>query len=123
MVRHQFWLCLNGFREVLLESVGDRAVQLLPFSSRQAGVRGILHQRMFENIRRIRRSSPAKDQISSCELRKSSIEQCVRYRCYRGEQLIRAFSTKCGADLCDLFDLGKSIKTCHKRIVQCCRNR
>ena len=93
VVRHQLWLCLNGLGELLFESVGDSAVELLAFTPRQARISGILHERVLENVRGIRRVPPSKDQIRGGELRESSPERGARYGRHSCKQPIRELST------------------------------
>ena len=60
MVGQEFRLSFNDVGEILFQRRCDGSVQFQPSRTQQGAVGGILHQRMLEEVRRVRRDSPAK---------------------------------------------------------------
>ena len=68
-------LCSGNIRELLLQDPGHTGVQLLAPALEQAGVGGVLHQRVLEDVDRVRRLAARKTSsasISSFQRRASS---------------------------------------------------
>ena len=55
MMRKRFGLPRGQVRKFLRENLRNSGVDLLPSRAQQAGIGGVLHQRMLENVGRIGR--------------------------------------------------------------------
>ena len=72
-------------------------------------------QRMLEDVGRIRRFAASEDQLASGEVRESSLQRGAGNRGDSSQQPIRELATDGGANLRDLPDFAKPIKTCGQR--------
>src|SRR5262245_61021324 len=122
MMRHQLGLRFDCLGEPLHEGIGNATVKLLALAPHHSGVGRILNQRMLEDIRRIRWFAADEDQLASGKLRKRSLERGAGDGGDRSEQAIWEFATYSSANLRDLSDRTKPIKTCGQRAQQRCRN-
>jgi len=57
---------------------GNAAMQLLPSAPQQSAVGGVLHQRVFERVFRIRRRSAPEDQLGARELVEGFVQLLLR---------------------------------------------
>ena len=69
MLCHELRLCRDDLRELEFERGGDMRVKLLASAAEQRTVSGILYQRVFEGVYRVRRCSTLEDQLGTNQLR------------------------------------------------------
>src|SRR5580704_5757562 len=65
VVGHHFRLRLDRRRKVFSQHVGNAAVELLALATQEASVSHVTHERMLEQISRVRRQALPKQQTSS----------------------------------------------------------
>src|SRR5579872_2011067 len=109
MARDQLWLGFAKSREPRLDRCGDLGVQLLPAPLQQAFVRGVTHQRVFEDVSGGRRNALAKDELSREQTIKGRCEFRLRHRYDRREQFMIELTPDTGADLSDLLHGSQAI--------------
>jgi hypothetical protein len=68
MMGEQLRLALGRFPKVLLQHLGNTAVQLLAARFEEGAVRRILNERVLEAVGSVRRSAAAEDQLGRDEL-------------------------------------------------------
>ena len=84
----QLRLRLDHVGELLLEDLGNPAMELLAFSSQQARVRRILHERVLEHVRGVRRLTADEDKFGRRELCQGTMQHAFGGRSHAGEQAI-----------------------------------
>jgi hypothetical protein len=114
MMRHQLGLRSHCLGEPRHEGIGYATVKLLALAP-HSGVARILNQRMPENVGRIRWFAVGQDQLASGKLRERSLERGAGDGGDRSEQAIWELSTYGSANLRDLSDRTKPIKTRDQR--------
>jgi hypothetical protein len=72
VVGDHFGLRLDRRRKVLGQHVGNAAMQLLALATQQTSVSHVTHERVLEQISRVRRQAPPKQQTRS--------DQSVKWR-------------------------------------------
>ena len=112
---HELELCFDRLRKSLRQRIGNPTVELLALAAHHSGIGRILNQGMFKDVSRIRRFAANEDQIGSGKVRESSLQRGTRNRSDGSEQPIRKLATDGGANLRDLPDFAKPIKTCGQR--------
>src|SRR4051812_24009754 len=73
-MRHKLRLCLRQLGELVLERVGNMAMQFLPPRPQQARIRCVLQQGVLEGVGGIRWLAAAEDQSSERELLKRRLQ-------------------------------------------------
>src|SRR5262245_17718828 len=111
MMRHQLGLRFDRLGEPRNEGIGNPTVKLLALAAHHSGVGRILNQRMLEDVGRLRWFAAGEDQLTSSKLRKRSLQRGAGEGGNRSEQAIWDFATYGSADLRDLTDRTKPIKT------------
>ena len=81
VVRQQFGLPLDQIGKILLKDAGGAGVQFLPAHTKQRAVGGVLDQRVFEPICRLRRYATTEQQPGIVELSKCRTEVRLRPLC------------------------------------------
>src|SRR5262249_31702942 len=112
---HELGLCFDRLRKSLRQRISNPTVELLALAPHHSGIGRILSQRMLEDVSRIRRFAANEDQLASGKVRESSLQRRARKRSDSSQQPIRELATDGGANLCDLPDFAKPIKTCGQR--------
>src|SRR5262249_29697965 len=112
---HELGLCFDCLRKSQRQRIGNPTVELLALAPHHSGIGRILNQCMLEDVSRIRRFAASEDQLAGCKMRESSLQRGARNRGDSSYQPIRELATDGGANLCDLPDFAKPIKTCGKR--------
>ena len=108
---HQLRMRFDNLRKVLVQRIGDLAVEPQALAVQQTRVSCFLHERMLEDIRRIRRLAAGKDQFRRAQLSECRLQRSAGSRRDGGEQAIREFTPEGGTDLCDLLNGGEPIET------------
>src|SRR5262245_10920649 len=116
MMRHQLGLRFDCLGEFLHEGIGNAPVKLLALAAHHSGVARILNQRMLEDVGRIRWFAAGDDQVASGKLRKRSLERGAGDGGNGSKQAIWEFATYGRANLRNLSDGTKPIKTCGQRV-------
>src|SRR5215831_12874878 len=115
VMRHQLGLRFDHLGKPLHEGVGNPTVKLLTLASHHRGIGCILNQRMFEDVSRIWWLTAGEDQLASRKVCKSVLQRGARDRNNRSEQTIWELATYDRANLRDLLDRAKPIKTRRQR--------
>ena len=113
----------DNLRKVLFQRIGDLAVEQQALAVQHTRVGCFLHERMLEDIGRIRRLAAGKDQFRCTQLSERRLQWGAGNRCDGGEQAIREFTPERGTDLCNLLDGDEPIETRDQGIVEGLRNR
>ena len=87
-------------------------MQLLATAPYKTCVGSLLHERVLEQIRGIRRCSSLKNQLSAHELREPDLKVPFRECGYGSNQAVRELSTDGGGDLRHILHRRKSIQPC-----------
>src|SRR5689334_14285206 len=69
MLCHELRLCRRDLGEMAFERGGDMRVKLLASAAKKGAVSGILYQRVFEGVYRVRWRSTLEDQLGTNQLR------------------------------------------------------
>ncbi len=110
-------------RELLDERAGDLGVDALPTAPEQRGVSGVLHQRVLEDVGRVRRRAASLDQLRRDELGEGVLQSAWLSRRDRLQQPIGEFPSDRRPDLRDLLDRSETIQAGHQRVLQRRGNR
>ena len=89
MTRQQFRLVLSDFGELAFESFCDTGVERTSGLAQQGAVGRILHQRMFEQISRVRRRTLPKQQTGCSVTVERRYQVSLRRARHRSHQGIR----------------------------------
>src|SRR5207244_12100601 len=111
MMRHQLRLRFDCLGELRDQGIGNTTVKLLAPAPHHSCVGRILNQRMLEDVGRLRGFAAGEDQLTGRKLRKRSLEREAGDGGDRSEQAICDFSSYGSANLGDVSDRTKPIKT------------
>ena len=78
-------VAFRSSRESRHKGIGNPTVELLALAPHHRGVGRLLHQRMFENVTRIRRLPTNGDQPTSHQMINGALQRGVRYLGNRDE--------------------------------------
>ena len=101
VVCEQFWLPLGKVGEVAFQHLGDARVQLLAAGAQQRAVGGVLHQRVLEQVRRLRRHAATEQQPGIGQQPEPGAQLRLRPLRHRLDQFVAEFSTEHRTDLRD----------------------
>ena len=122
MTRQQLRLALGNVSELAFEGLGNAGVKRTPRLAQQRAIGRVLHQRMLEQIGRVRRRALAEQQTGRNKTVERSFEFRLRLAHYRGQQGMRELPADHGADLRYLLRRAEPVKPRHQRGVQACRH-
>src|SRR5262249_61124457 len=93
------------------EGIGNASLKFLARAPHHSGIGPTLNQRMLEDVGRLRWFTTGEDQLATAKLRKRSLKLGAGDGGNRSEQPIWKFATYGSANLHDLSDRTKLIKT------------
>src|SRR5271156_6169223 len=99
MARQQLRLVLGDLRKLPLQGFGDGGVNRAPALAQQCAIGGVLDQRMFEQIARMRRRALAEQQTSGNETVKRRFQLWLWFPRYRSQEGMRKLPSDRGTDL------------------------
>ena len=99
VISHNLRLGCHNIGITLFESACNVAMQLLATTPHKTCVGSLLHERMLEQVRGIRRCSTLKNQLGTNELRECGLKIPFRESGYGSDQAVGELSTDDGADL------------------------
>jgi hypothetical protein len=124
VVGEDFRPCGDDVRELLLQHVRHAGVQLLAPALEQAGVGGLLHQRVLEHIDRLRRQAAAEDQPRADEPIERQGQPGSVQAGRVGQQLMRKLPADRSSDLRHLpGHRAETVEPRQQRGVKCGRDR
>ena len=99
VTRQQFGLVLGNLGELALESFGDASVKRASRLAQQRAVGRVLHQRVLEQISRVRRHALPEQQTCRNETVERRLEFRFRLARHRSQQSMRKLSPNRRSDL------------------------
>ena len=99
MVGEQLGFGLGKLRELAFKGLSDASMKRTSRLAQQRAIRRILHQGMFEQIRRMGRDALPEQQAGLDEMVESRVEFCLRLAYHRSQQFMRKLSPYGSSDL------------------------
>src|SRR5262245_36465741 len=122
MMGQQLRTALGNLRKSTFESIGNTGMQRTPRRAQQRAIGCVLHQRMLEQVARMRGYALAKQQTGLNKAIKRCMEVCFRLADDRSQNSMGKLPSDCRADLRYLPGLAEPVEARHQRGVQACRD-
>ena len=118
MLRQHFRRRVDDVRDALFQHQRDRGMQLLPAGAQHGRIGAVLHQRVLEDVDRVRRRAAQKNHLGFGEPDQCVLQHGVGQAGDRGQDLIGEFAADGGADLQDLARRTEPVDARHQRGLQ-----
>ena len=116
--RHHLGLALDPLGELLPQHVDHPPVELLARALEQRLVRRLLHERVLERVRRLRRLAAHEYQLRLDETGQPPLQRPVVHVRHRFQQLVRELAPEHRGALRHLLRTRETVEPCQQRVLQ-----
>src|SRR5215471_11320505 len=116
-------MAFGSLRKLALQGFRDTGVKRPSRLAQQRAIRCVLHERMLEQVGRMRRHALPEKQAGGNETVERRSQLLLRLAYDRSQQGIRELAPNRSPDLRYLLSRAKAVETGHQRRMQACRDR